>query len=164
MDQDPEDLTPSMIAVLASKVGGAADRAARTRTWNISFLRLLAVTHVACWQKPATGRGRLLMRKLLCIIISWNRPEFLRRTLESLFPQIEDIDALVVIVDNCSDSKARVGRKRCQERMALPFGTGPFIQRATPPKQVHSSLTSLGCQSYSGATCCESFHFRPVSW
>jgi len=43
------------------------------------------------------------MRKLLSIVISWNRPEFLRRTLESLFPQIEGIQSQIIVVDNGSD-------------------------------------------------------------
>ena len=33
------------------------------------------------------------MIALLCVIISWNRPEFLKRTLESLFPQIGSLTA-----------------------------------------------------------------------
>lgn len=47
------------------------------------------------------------MRKLLCIIISWNRPDFLRRTLESLFLKTGDIETLVVTVDNGSDWMTR---------------------------------------------------------
>lgn len=42
------------------------------------------------------------MDRLLVIVISWNRPDFLRRTLCSLFEQIVGIQADVVVVDNGS--------------------------------------------------------------
>jgi glycosyltransferase involved in cell wall biosynthesis len=47
------------------------------------------------------------MSNLLSIIIAWNRPEFLKRTLESLFLQMQDIQAQIVVVDNGSDSMTR---------------------------------------------------------
>ncbi len=43
------------------------------------------------------------MPAVLCLVVSWNRPRLLRRTLESLFPQIVDLAAQVVVVDNGSN-------------------------------------------------------------
>lgn len=71
------------------------------------------------------------MSKLLCMIISWNRPEFLRRTLESLFLQIGDIEALVVVVDNGSDSKTReVIEQEVRIRRGVFLGSNLGINRA----------------------------------
>lgn len=44
------------------------------------------------------------MGRLLAIIVSWNRPEFLRQTLRSLFDQLVDTPADVVVVDNGSEA------------------------------------------------------------
>lgn len=44
------------------------------------------------------------MEYLLAIIVSWNRPEYLRRTLNSLFDQVTGIQADVVVVDNGSEA------------------------------------------------------------
>lgn len=71
------------------------------------------------------------MRNLLCIIISWNRPEFLRRTLESLFLQTGDIETLVVTVDNGSDWMTRTiieQEERIGQRVFLGSNLG--INRA----------------------------------
>jgi glycosyltransferase involved in cell wall biosynthesis len=43
------------------------------------------------------------MNRLLIIVISWNRPDFLRQTLSSLFAQSESELHDVVVVDNGSD-------------------------------------------------------------
>lgn len=43
--------------------------------------------------------------RLLVAIVSWNRPHFLRATLESLFRQLAGVPADVVVVDNGSDDE-----------------------------------------------------------
>lgn len=45
--------------------------------------------------------------KLLAVIVSWNRPHFLRRTLDSLFLQLKAAEADVIAVDNGSDAPTR---------------------------------------------------------
>ena len=42
------------------------------------------------------------MTELSCLIVSWNRPEFLKRTLDSLFDQLVGMDAAVGVADNNS--------------------------------------------------------------
>lgn len=43
------------------------------------------------------------MDRLLAIVVSWNRPQFLQPTLDSLFEQLREIPSDVVVVDNGSD-------------------------------------------------------------
>lgn len=42
------------------------------------------------------------MKELLTVVVSWNRPEFLRRTLDSLFEQLGRSDTDVFVADNGS--------------------------------------------------------------
>ncbi|MES2790055.1 MAG: glycosyltransferase [Planctomycetota bacterium] len=82
------------------------------------------------------------MNRLLCVIISWNRPEFLRRTLESIFLQIRDIDAQVVVVDNGSGPEARevIEREtRIEQRIYLGanLGINRALEAALPDDLPH---------------------------
>ena len=43
--------------------------------------------------------------RLLVVIVSWNRPEFLKRTLESLFDRLDEVQADVIVVDNGSNAE-----------------------------------------------------------
>lgn len=45
------------------------------------------------------------MKSLLAVVISWNRPHFLRETLDSLFRQSNPADASILVVDNCSEAE-----------------------------------------------------------
>lgn len=71
------------------------------------------------------------MSRLLGIVISWNRPELLRRTLKSLFLQIEDTQPQIAVVDNGSDSEtlAVITREERIEKRVL-LGSNLGINRA----------------------------------
>jgi glycosyltransferase involved in cell wall biosynthesis len=47
------------------------------------------------------------MNEILVVIVSWNRPEFLRRTCQSLFPQLDGVSSKFLVVDNGSDEATR---------------------------------------------------------
>jgi glycosyltransferase involved in cell wall biosynthesis len=78
-----------------------------------------------------------MMERLLAIVISWGRPHFLERTLETLSAQLESMPSDLVVVDNGSDKATReVIRNHCGSANMLLWEENCGINTA-----VESALT-----------------------
>lgn len=56
---------------------------------------------------PAAFGTETTLKDLAVFVVSWGRPDFLRQTLDSLFPACEKLDAEIFAVDNGSDEETR---------------------------------------------------------
>lgn len=81
--------------------------------------------------------SELTLGRLLAVVVSWNRPQLLTRTLESLFAQLEGVGAEVLLVDNGSAQETRdviLGENRLSRRLLLDANVGinAALERVLP--------------------------------
>lgn len=63
----------------------------------------------------------------MVIIVSWNRPQFLKRTLDSLFDRLAEVHSQVIVVDNGSNAETVAvieSERRLSRFLLLPSNVG----------------------------------------